>query len=703
MTNPIFSIFQHFKLIRKIPVFSKLNWLDIQRIGSHVQILNFQKGEVIYRQGDPSNGFYYILSGRAQGYCLDEKGGKYDVEFFRRDMYFGIVSLLTNETHSMTFEAVNDSRILYIPKAAFLNIVKTVPELGMEFSTVLSRRLQARSRRNKTNMLSKIISVYSQVKQSGSSTYAFHLAGQIAKQTGRDVILTRIASALSQPESSAGTEATPSWKNPGRPLVEIAGNHDLIRSLVVSNEDGGADFLNVSFHPDDDRLVLEISDFVTSLASEYDYVIVDLPNDMDNVVLKTLTQSDEVHLLVHDDTGELQMTNKVIDALVEKLKEKFNAHFVRVILKTRQNVSPLPFNVIREIFDFDIYARLPFITEQQLSEARDFGAVRVRFPDEDSPFGKEMIKIARDVGDVRLGLVLGGGAALGIAHIGVLKVFEREKIFVDVIAGSSMGALVASLWATEYDAECLANIAQQFRDQRSMLKLLDPVIPISGVIGGRLIKRWLYRFLGDKYFYDTRLPLKIVAYDLNNHQELVYDSGRLIDAVRKSISIPGVFEPVVENERVIIDGGVLNPVPVNILRRQGVNKVIAVNVLQSPEEVMKGYETKRAILTDKKAVSFFKAPFDFIRRRFQRDYRRPRPTISEIMVQTLLASEYEIARQAVLEADVLVHPDLTGIQWHELHRVDELIKRGEEAAERALPAIRELLKKKDKIHLTVGA
>jgi NTE family protein len=152
----------------------------------------------------------------------------------------------------------------------------------------------------------------------------------------------------------------------------------------------------------------------------------------------------------------------------------------------------------------------------------------------------------------------------------------------------------------------------------------------------------------------------------------------------------------VENERVIIDGGVLNPVPANVLRRLNVDKIIAVNVLQSPEEVMKGYETRQAILQQAKTKSFFKAPWQFIKSRcFDHDRRKkPRPTISDIMVQTLLASEYEIARQAVVDADIMIHPDLSGIQWYELHRVDELIKRGEEAAERALPAIKELLKRK---------
>lgn len=693
--NIISSLMERYRLVRSIPVFSRLGWFDVQRIAAKTRMIQCQKGDIIYRQGDAADGFYCIISGRVQAYFQDDQGQKYDVEFFRRGMYFGIISMLTGDPHSMTFEAMNDSGILHISKDDFLAILKNVPQLGVSFSETLSRRLQNRSSRKKHHVLNKIISIYSSAKQTGNSTYAFHLAHHISTQAKANVILIHIASALpSNAKGQAGTQATPQWKQAGPHLDEILGDQDMIRSAIISNDEG-MDLLHVSCYPDDERLVSLISEFVTSLVVDYDYVVVDLPNDMDDVAMKTLTQSDEIHLLVRDSIVELGAIHTVLDDLEERLKGKFNDHQIRIILKSQKDVAPLSYQRIRTILDYDIYARLPFVTDDQLTDLQDFGAAWVRLPKLNSAFGREIIKIAREVSGVRIGLVLGGGAALGIAHIGVLKVFERANIAVDVIAGSSMGALVASLWATSYDADCLMDIAQQFRDQRSMLKLFDPVIPVSGVLGGKLIKRWLHRFLGDKHFFDTRLPIKVVAYDLNNRQELIYDSGRLIDAVRKSISIPGVFEPVVEKDRVIIDGGVLNPVPTNVLHDMGVNKIIAVNVLQSPDEVIKGYETKKAIIDAQKKIAFLRSPVQFIKSRIvSRQQSRPHPTISDIMVQTLLASEYEMARHSAQHADVMIHPDLTGIQWFELYRVDDLIRRGEEAAQQALPAIKELIRKK---------
>jgi len=696
--NRFSSVLKYYKFIRQIPIFAGLNWFEARRIASCARLIVVRKGQTIYQAGDPADGLYCLVSGRVQAYGLTRHQERCDVEFFRRGMFFGVISLLTGEPHSMTFEAVNDSRILFIPKDDFVGILKRSPYLGVEFSRSLSRRLQERSLRERKKSLSKILSVYSPVRQTGNSTYAFHLAYQIAAQNGSHVLLMKIASAL--PGDGGGeafdlSQAAPQWKDSDkRHLDEMMQDDEKVRSLIVSTE-CGLDLLQASFFPDDGRLVSQISDFVTARAADYDYVVVDLPNDQDEVVLKTLVQSDEVYLLAHDDQRELSLIRQVLDHLQDELRGHFQPDNVHVVMKTLETLEPLAQSVIRDMLDFDVYERLPFLQNADLGESRDLGALWVRFPRSRCLFEQSLIKAAREVSGIRIGLALGGGAALGIAHIGVLRVLEREGIPVDMVAGSSMGALIASLWATRYDARSLEEISGQFRDQRAMLKLFDPVVPISGILGGRLIKRWLYRFLGNTSFFETRLPVKIVAYDLNNRQELVYDKGLLIEAVRKSISIPGVFEPVVEQDRIIIDGGVLNPVPTNVLSREGIDRIIAVNVLQSPDEVLKGLQTRKSLMEKQHSLSFLRSPMTFLKTRFvERRLERPHPTISDIMVQTLLASEYHMSQQSMRDANVVIHPDLSGIQWYELYRVEELIRRGEQAAEEALPAIRELVAKR---------
>jgi len=158
------------------------------------------------------------------------------------------------------------------------------------------------------------------------------------------------------------------------------------------------------------------------------------------------------------------------------------------------------------------------------------------------------------------------------------------------------------------------------------------------------------------------------------------------------VGIPGVINPVMEGKQMIIDGGVLNPLPTNVLIDMGVKKIIAVNVLQSPEEVDWSQKREDEDLIKYFELPFTKHPFKFIGYRLLSALSKVfTPNIPDIIVRTLQAAEYVIAEQSAKQADVLIHPDLRGVNWFELYEVGQLIKRGEEAAEKALPAIKALV------------
>ena len=235
-------------------------------------------------------------------------------------------------------------------------------------------------------------------------------------------------------------------------------------------------------------------------------------------------------------------------------------------------------------------------------------------------------------------------------------------------------------------------MAREFENKWAVLKLLQPALR-RGITGGQAIERWLKKTLEDKTFYNTQIPLKVIAYDLVRRQELVIDTGSIVQAVRKSIAIPGVIEPVLEKDKVIIDGGVLNPLPTNVLVQMGIKRIIAVNVLQSPEHVVKGYEMEQKIQEEKEKIVFSKAPFKYMGYRSGKVLGKiVQHNIADIIVRTLQASEYILAEQSALQASVMIYPNLEGINWFELYKVDELIKSGREAAQKALPEIRALIK-----------
>lgn len=689
--NNLSSLINRFHLVRQIPIFAGLSWMDLHHIARKAVVVEYKKGDIVCPQGGPPDFFYCLISGRLLAYSSSLHTRKDDIDFIHRGMHFGIVSILTGENHSMNFEALNDSIVLKITKEDFHEILNSIPQLGLRLSQSLSRRVRRKTHDATRSVFeSTVIAVYSPVTGTGSSTYAINLALNIRKETNKNVIFINIHPG--QEGSNAGnTGSSPCWRTPPISLAQIIDDHAKILDHVIK-KDLPVDLLNVSFDPKDTALKKHIGLFVSAFVGDYHYVVVDLPNEMDDIVLETLTQSDSVHLITCDRTRDMESIRKVIDRLQPARREKFREDHVRAIVRAVEEKIYLSFEEINKRLGYHVYAALPALQPSELTR-RD-GSRHIVFLESEprSEYTRTVTRIAREIGGVSVGLALGGGAALGLAHIGVLRVLEKENIPIDIITGSSMGAIIASLWAIGKDAAGIEEIAHEFEQKKNLVNLLDPVVPISGLLGGRAIKYWLRKHIGGRTFYSTRIPLKIVAYDLIRREELVMESGPLVSAIRKSIAIPGVIEPVREGDRLIIDGGVLNPLPTNILTNRSIKKIIAVNVLQSPHDVSESFALEKDAELKKERVPFRAAPLRFLGFRVYRFLLRPfKHNISDIIVRTLQSTEYVLAEQSAQQADVVIHPDLVGINWFELYKVGELIQRGEEAARKALPEIKKLI------------
>ena len=704
--NNLSSLINRFHLARQIPIFTGLSWMELHHIARKAVIVEYKKGDIVCPQGGPPDFFYCLISGRLLAYSSSLHAKKEDIDFIHRGMHFGIVSILTGENHSMNFEALNDSIVLKISKADFHEILNAIPQLGLRLSQSLSRRIRRKIHDTTGSVFeSTVIAVYSPVTGTGSSTYAINLALSVQKETGKNVIFINIHPGESQaangeprPASMRPSGAFGQWKSPPISLAQIIDDHAKILDHVIK-KDLPVDLLNVSFDPKDTALKKHIGLFVSAFVGDYHYVVVDLPNEMDDIVLETLTQSDLVHLITCDRIRDMRSIRKVIDRLPRgSLREetsfqgKFREERIRVIVRAVEEKIYLSFEEINKHLDYHAYAALPILQPSELTQREGSQHLSFLQSEPHSEYTKTITRIAREIGGVSVGLALGGGAALGLAHIGVLRVLEKENIPIDIIVGSSMGAIIASLWAIGKDAAGIEKIAHEFEQKKNLVNLLDPVVPISGLIGGRFIRHWLRKHIGDRTFYSTRIPLKIVAYDLIRREELVLESGSLINAIRKSIAIPGVIEPVREKGRLIIDGGVLNPLPTNILASRNIKKIIAVNVLQSPHDISESFALEKDLELKEERLPFSKAPFRFLGFRVLRVLLGPfKHNISDIIVRTLQATEYVLAEQSAQQADVVIHPDLVGINWFELYKVDELIKRGEDAARKALPEIKKLV------------
>lgn len=266
----------------------------------------------------------------------------------------------------------------------------------------------------------------------------------------------------------------------------------------------------------------------------------------------------------------------------------------------------------------------------------------------------------------KIGLALSGGAARGLAHIGVLRVLQNEGIPIDLIAGTSAGAIFGAAYALNQDVNWLTRSALD-SNWKKRIPILDPSFPKSGLLKGTKIKNILSGYLGkDLKFSDLKIPFACVASDIDTGEEVVIDSGLISEAIRASMSIPGIFSVVKREGRYLVDGGLTTPVPVNVVKRMGADFIIAVNV--NPDVSGRMGKTYK-----------------------QRVEAQKEPNIFQVMMQSIYITTYSLAWNSLMEADIVIEPDLAQIGASEFRRVRELITKGRQAAEDAIPEIKRKL------------
>lgn len=247
----------------------------------------------------------------------------------------------------------------------------------------------------------------------------------------------------------------------------------------------------------------------------------------------------------------------------------------------------------------------------------------------------------------KIALALGGGAARGFAHVGVIKALEAQGIVVDFIVGTSAGSLVGALYASGMSGFDLQKAALAMDDRT----VADWSLPNRGVIKGEALQDYVNATLGNRTIERLPRTLAIVATDLQSGEAIVFRSGNTGQAVRASSSVPGVFQPAHIGSRDYVDGGLVSPVPVRIARSLGADIVIAVDISSRPRE-------------QKTASSF------------------------EVMLQTFAIMGQSIAALEMKEADVVVRPAIGGIAGTDFNAKHLAILEGERAMQSQLPALR---------------
>lgn len=268
----------------------------------------------------------------------------------------------------------------------------------------------------------------------------------------------------------------------------------------------------------------------------------------------------------------------------------------------------------------------------------------------------------------KVGLALGSGGAKGYAHIGVIKTLVENEIPIDFIAGSSIGAMIGALYSLSLDIKEIEKVSLS-NSWKQIISFIDLSFR-GGLIHGKKIQNFLEEIMHNATFEEIKIPLTIISTDFNTAQIIKIKNGDIALAVRASISVPLLFKPVQLNDKLLYDGGLSNPVPVDVVKEMGADIVIAVNLDNNSyfEENNKNFSNK------KKRIS------------------------NSVILRSLCCLQYHLAKIVSASADILIEPEVgnlvgaIGLNKFLKNNGKDVIVKGEKATKSVLPQIKKLLK-----------
>ena len=312
-----------------------------------------------------------------------------------------------------------------------------------------------------------------------------------------------------------------------------------------------------------------------------------------------------------------------------------------------------------------------------------------------------MRRVSIELDDLKIGLALASGGARGSAHTGVLKVLEAEGIPISAVAGSSIGAMVGGVYAAGVPIE---RIEQEWLNTNlpKVVRSFLPTFPRAGLSSGGELLKYLHQLLGDVQIEELQIPFAAVGCDIDTGEAVILDRGSLVDAIRASVSIPGIFHPVRWEGHLLVDGGLVEPLPVRLCRDFDVDIVIGVDIVPAPYPTTANRRSlwdrlgqglrERATNQTWIPGSLTELLDDVFRE--QTGEERPLPGVYNVINQAVAIFQQEILRLklSLWPADLIIHPNLPrGLNYM---RAAEGIRAGEQAMEESLPKLCALLVKR---------
>ncbi|HVJ83094.1 MAG TPA: cyclic nucleotide-binding and patatin-like phospholipase domain-containing protein [Planctomycetia bacterium] len=583
----------------------------VEEIAAAAEFVESPAGEVVVSLDSKIEHVYFIVTGRLAGALFDRIGKEILRQTLGRGAVFGLFSVVLPDRSYLHIEALEPTKMARLKMEDLLRLTAKHPDFQLAMFRIAA------------NIVKQLAMVDRDLPKPAVVAVIHH--SDDSRPLTRD--LTRRLRRLGERPCVAGDEER--WRpEEGIPYRLLYENDVLI----------GRD---------------EVKRILSEFAS-HERLFIDLSADRSlDELLRVMSYAEVVLWCVRpQDAAAAARKLKELEEPAPRLREK-----VRIVWLLACE-SPAP----------------PFVPELTRLAARDFKVFLGQpTPEQGKLLGQGTERIIHHLRGVQIGLALGGGAARGMAHLGVLKSLENHGIFVDMIAGTSAGAMTGTLYAAAMDPEHATRCFKEDLTPSWFFRQL----PAGGYwyllhkYRRRKFEPMLRKYLQDLRLEQLAVPMLTVTVDLVDAIPLVRDSGDAALNILESINLPPLALPIVHSEQAVVDGGLLNNIPANELVQRGCNFVIASSVTASLEKDFMGIRSKR-----KKRVSRHFASM-------------------QVVMRCYMIQGHSMNAVGVQPADYVIAPDVTSFDLSEFTRADEMAVIGERATEESIPRIREMLSKID--------
>jgi NTE family protein len=587
------------------PVFEGLPTEALTPLLDQLERRRFPAGTRVIAEGDFLGEMYIVVAGVAEVLMSDSDGVEHLINRVGPGGTLGEIALITGQSHSASVRATSDLDVLVLDDTDLKNAATAFPELYRNLVTILSRRLVRSNRRVVGAGLARVTLL---VDDDAPGMLGYALASSVAWHAQCPTLLLRVDDRPAAPELYALATSLGGPSIDGLAGVRLETRRPPRASVLLTPPNG-------AFAPDHLAATLD------HLSGEYVHILLQVPADFSSVlnIRRRITLTSHSRTIARDGTS-------VVRAWTERASSR----------PDRDGVLHVP-----------------------ALDSIDLQGVHTGLLTAAGGAGRAIGWAARHVAGLKVGVALGAGAVRGYAHVGALRVFDRIKLPVDYIAGTSIGAAIAALYAlgaspAEIEGKLAGAAASAFR----------LTLPTRGMLSGAPLEKYLRGIGGNTRIEDVPIPLALTATDLTTRREVVFRSGLLWPAVMASLTIPGVYPAQMMGEYTLVDGGLSNPVPASAVAGLGAEAVIAVKLLG---HAMRGPQYLESV-----------------------EPRGAPPSVIEVMMRSFEIVQGHVPASAADVATVVVAPEFEqrgGPGLRQFRDGTRYIEVGERAAEESLPRL----------------